>query len=803
MNLASSSPLFFNHFKMIKNYLKLAWRNLVKDRRFTFLNLVGLSTGLACALLIYIWVSDELQMDKFHANDQRLFQVMENRVQASGIWTAQSSPIPMAGTLAKEVPEVEFASIVEPSSATLSVNNEKNIRSYGMFAGTDFFRMFSYRLLEGNTGQVLQDPKSIVLSDELARKLFGTADNIVGKTVEFQHEKQYVVSGVYVAPGPHSTMQFDYVLPASGWDRALSNPDDWGNTGNFSYVQLKAGADVAAVNARIADLIKKKTNNDISYRTPFLKKFSEEYLYGHYEDGKQAGGRIDYVRLFSVIALFILMIACINFMNLSTAKAAGRAKEVGIKKVVGAERGTLIAQFLSESILMAFAALLLAVLLVLLLLPAFNGITGKQLSLHHPPGNLVLACLGITLFAGLVAGSYPALYLSGFRAAKVLKGAIKGSVAELLVRKGLVVFQFSLSVVLIVSVLVVYRQIKLIQTRNLGYDRSQVLYLYKDGKMATAQTAETFLSETRRIPGVVNAGSIGTSLMGHNGGTYGIVWPGKNPKDKTEFEDVAVDYDGMKTLGFTIKEGRSFSQSYPSDTSAIIINEAGIAYMGMKNPIGKQITLWDQKMVIVGVVKDFHFQSLHDKVKPLYFRFNPNDAYRIMVKAEPGKETAVVAKIQKLYQQMNPGFSFEYKFLDEDYQKLYAAENRVAILSRYFAGLAILISCLGLFGLAAFTAQRRSKEIGIRKVLGATVANVVLLLSADFLKLIVISLLIAFPLAWWASSQWLNGFAYRTPVGAGIFIMAAVSIVLITLITISFQSVRAALSNPVKSLKAD
>ncbi len=789
---------------MIKNHLKFAWRNLMKDRRFTLLNLLGLSSGLTCALLIYIWVEDEVKVDKFLANDERLFQVMENRLQAGGIWTAQSSPIPMAATLAKEVPEVEFACMVAPlGNITLSVNNEKNLRSDGKVASPDYFKMFSYKLLEGNSSLVLLNPNAIVLSDILAQKLFGRANGLIGKQVEFQHEKTYVVSGVFADAGPQSSDRFDFVTSALGWERYLNNSDTWGNTGNYSYVMLRRGMSAATVNRRIAGLIKRKTNNEIIYRTPFLARYSDYYLHGHYEDGKLVGGRIDYVRLFSIIAIFILVIACVNFMNLSTAKASGRAKEVGIKKSIGAERGSLVFQFLGESILMAFAALLLAVLLVVLLLPAFNGITGKQLSLTHPPPSLLLAAFGITLFAGLVAGSYPALYLSGFRPVQVLKGTIRGSAAEMFVRKGLVVFQFSLSIILIVAVLVVYRQIHLIQTKNLGYDRARVISFYKDGKMGDSRTAETFLDETRRIPGVLEAGSIGSSLTGHSSGTSGVVWPGKEPRDKTEFEDVAVDYDLLKTLDIKIKEGRSFSKSYPADTAAIIFNEAGIAYMGLKNAVGKQVTLWDQKMEIVGVVKDFHFQSLHEKVKPLYFRLNPSDAYRFMIKMEDGKENTAVAKLQALYLKMNPGFSFNYRFLDENYQKLYAAEMRVAILSRYFAGLAILISCLGLFGLAAFTAQRRSKEISIRKVLGATLTGIVMLLSADFLKLIVVSIVIAFPLAWWATSKWLDGFAYRIPVGAGVFVAAAVSIIFITFLTISFQALRAALANPVKSLQSE
>ena len=789
---------------MLKSYFKIAGRHLLKDRRFTLLNLMGLSTGLACALLIYIWVNDEMLVDKFHKKDARLFQVLENRVQSTGIWTASSSSIPMADALAKDMPEVEYATATIPAEdITLSVKNEKNIKAQGKYAGKDFFSLFSYDLINGNASQVLTDKGSIVLSDALAMKLFGTTDNLIGRTVEFQHDQQYIVSGIFRAPGIHSSDQFDFVMSIRAQKEAQEEIDNWGNTWNHTYLTLKPGVSIDRFNAKIAGYIKHKTNNEITYRTPFIKLYSDNYLYGRYEGGIQVGGRIEYVRLFSIIAIFILVIACINFMNLSTAKAAGRAKEVGIKKAVGAGRGSLIFQYLGESMLMAFASLFLAIGLVFLFLPAFNGITGKQLSLSPLDSRLILSALGITLFTGLIAGSYPALHLSGFKPAIVLKGKIKGSAGELFIRKGLVVFQFTLSIILIIAVLVIYRQISFIQTKNLGYDREHIITFSKEGKLIGEKQQTSFLAEARSLPGVINASAIGHNLTGHNNGTHGIEWEGKDPKNMTEFEHIAVDYGMLPTLDIKIKEGRDFSRDFPSDSTKLIFNEAAIQYMGLKDPIGKQVKLWGQNMEIVGIVRDFHFQSLHEKVKPLFFRLAPQDAYRFMVKMEAGRERTAIAKLQQLYQQFNPGFSFDYKFLDENYQTLYAAEQRVSVLSRCFAGLAILISCLGLFGLAAFTAQRRNKEIGIRKVLGATVSGVVLLLSKEFLKLVLVAILISFPLAWWVANQWLNGFAYRTRVGAGIFLLAGVSIILLTFLTISFQSIKAALANPVKSLKTD
>jgi hypothetical protein len=477
---------------------------------------------------------------------------------------------------------------------------------------------------------------------------------------------------------------------------------------------------------------------------------------------------------------------------------------VGIKKVVGAARGSLILQYLGESMLMAIASVILGVVWVTIALPTFNGITGKQLSLGHLTSGFFLTVAAITLVTGLMAGSYPALYLSAFKPVQILKGKLKTAFGELLIRKGLVVFQFTLSIILIVTVGVIYRQIQYIQSKPIGYDRDHVLSIDLEGRLAdSVRLQTTFLAEARRIPGVLAASATSHNFAGHNGGTWGVEWPGKDPNDRTEFEVISGETDMTRTLGMTFKEGRAFSRDYPSDSSGVIFNEAAIQFMGMKNPIGKPVVVWDQKMNIVGVVRDFHFQSLHEKVKPAMILLKPEYAYRMIIKLAADKEGPAIADLERLYQQFNPGWAFGYTFMDETYQNIYTAEKRVSTLSRYFAGLAILISCLGLFGLAAFTAQRRNKEIGIRKVLGASVSGVVALLSGDFLKLIGLAILVAFPLAWWISNQWLKGFAYHIQINAGIFILAAAFIIALAFLTISFQSIKAALASPVKSLRSE
>lgn len=793
---------------MLKNHFKIVLRYLLKDRQFTFLNLIGLSTALACTLLIYLWINDEIKFDKFHQKDERLYQVMANQQSAEGIKTIHQTPALLADALAREMPEVEFAAPAQGSFSgkqTLSVG-DKHIKAEGLYAGKDYFNIFSWRLTEGNSSQVLADKSSIVISKGLAEKLFGAGQYVVGKTVEWQHDKQFTVSGVFENIPSNSSIRFDFVLPFQIFLDANDYQREWSSNDPSTYVVLREGASVDGFNNKIAGYIKSKLTE--SKTTLFARPFSSGYLYGKYENGVQAGGRIEYVKLFSIIAIFILVIACINFMNLSTAKASKRLKEVGIKKVVGASRGTLIFQFMIESMLMTLVSLFIAAIIVLVLLSPFSSITGKDLSIDFNL-NIILIVLGIILFTGLISGSYPALYLSGFDPVTVLKGKLRGSVGELWVRRGLVVFQFVLSVIFIVSVIVVYRQTQFIQTKNQGFNKDNVISFDMEGM--TSENVETFLSgvgsfvsEVRTIPGVVKASSMDHgSIIGDFGSTSDITWEGKNPDDRINFANIGVNYDMIETLDMQITQGRSFSKEVSSDSFEIIFNEAAIDMMGLKDPIGKTVKMWGQNRKIVGVVKNFHFESLHESVKPFALRLEPKFTYRIMVKIQGGKESETLDRTQALFQKYNPGYVFDYRFLDQDYQTQYMAEKRVGVLSRYFSGLAILISCLGLFGLAAFTAQRRQKEIGIRKAVGASVSNVTFLLSKDFFRLVLIAVFVAFPLAWWIMSQWLGNFVYRIDIGIDVFLIAGASIILITLVTVSFQAVRAALASPVKSLRSE
>ncbi|WPP51373.1 ABC transporter permease [Catalinimonas niigatensis] len=795
---------------MFRHQLLLIYRNFQRFRSTFLINLIGLSSGLCCVLLIYLWVNDELSVDKFHEKDSKLYQVIEHQQHAENIITTEGTAGLLAASLAEDMPEVEYATVVTPSSwfgnFTLSVENSgeiKNIKAPGQFVGKDFFTVFSYHLKEGEESQVLADKNSIVISEDLARRLFNTTENVVGKTLEWHllhFTKQVTITGLFEGTPPQSSAQFDFALSFDVFREINPSIAEWGNHGPHTYLVLQEGTDIKAFNDKIEGYMNSKTDFN-TFRTLFARPYSEGYLYGTYENGKQAGGRIEYVRLFSIIAIFILLIACINFMNLSTAKASRRIKEVGIKKAIGAGRSTLISQYLGESLLMTFVSLLTAIVLVALLLPQFNIITGKQLSFDFELP-IILTFLGITLITGLIAGSYPALYLSGFNPATVLKGGgtgkFGGSVGEVWARKGLVVFQFVLSVVLIVSVWVVYQQISFVQNKNLGYDKKNVVSFSLEGKVA--ENPETFLGEMKRIPGVINASIMQQNIVGNTSTTVGLNWEGKNPEDVIKFQNFSAGYDMIETLGLEMASGRSFSHAFSSDSTALIFNEAAIEVMGLSDPIGATVNLWGQDRQIIGIVKDFHFESLHEEVKPMYIKLG-GPYMTAIAKVEAGKEQETLASMQNFYQSFNPGYSFDYQFVDADYQALYAAEQRVSTLSKYFAGLAILISCLGLFGLAAFTAERRLKEIGIRKILGSSNFGIVRLLSGDFTKMVFTAILIALPLSYVIAQQWLESFAFQIDLAWWYFAGAGCIALLIAWFTVGLQTVKAAMINPAQCLK--
>ncbi|MCG2612946.1 ABC transporter permease [Terrimonas sp. NA20] len=793
--------MFISHFKM-------AWRSLVKDRQFTILNLVGLASGLACALMIYLWIVDERNVDKYNSKDEQLYQVMQNIPHENGIETIEHTPGLLANGLAKEMPEVEFAATVVPaswfSSKGIISTGETKLKTGGQFVSADYFNIFNCPIIGGNKETLFADRQSIAISDELSEKIF-RKENPIGKTIEWTQDDfngTYRIIAVFKKNPVNASERFDILFNYALFEEKRPTILAWGNSDPSTYVLLKKRADVGLFNSRLKDYLKTKDRKAGS--TLFTRRFSDKYLYGQYTDGVPTGGRIAYIKLFGATAVFILAIACINFMNLSTARAARRMKEVGIQKAMGASRSRLILQYLSESVLTSFFALLLAVVLIAALMPAFNSITGKSLSFDLNP-SIITATVAITFVTGLIAGSYPALYISGFRPVAVLKGQLKTSIAELWTRKGLVVFQFALSIFAIATVLIIYRQAAFIQSKNLGYKRDNLIHFdlpigFDSDQLASASS---FINELKKIPGVTNVSSYYHNLTGGHGNIGDFSWPGKDPNTNIDFVNLEVGDGFIETVGIKMKEGRSLRikpGEFFSPSNEIVFNESAIKAMGLSDPIGKMVKFWDRQRVIVGVTEDFHFESLYEKVKPCFFQAFPVMP-NIIVKIKAGTEKQSLARIRTIFEQFNKGLAFDYRFMDEDYQAMYQSENRVAALSKYFAGLAILISCLGLFGLAAFTAQKRQKEIGIRKVVGASVSGVVFMLSKGFLQLIFIAALIALPLVWLTMTGWLNGFAYRTSIPAGIFVVTVASILLITLITVSVQSLKAALMSPVKSLR--
>ena len=793
---------------MLKHNLHIIFRNFKRSKSTFFINLIGLSTGIACALFIYMWVHDEINVDKFNKNDSRLYQVMANFKSPRGISTEKITPVIMANEMEKEFPEVEFATATNAflfyTKEGLLINGEKHLKTKGMFADKDFFHVFSYHLVQGDINSVLRNDNNIVISETLAKKIFKSTKHVVGKSLEWQHpffQGTFKISGVFQDPPANSRYQFDIIFSIN---KILENDPfakTWGGFYAETCLLLKPGTDVQGFNVKIKNYLKSKapSNKNVSL---FIQQFSKRYLYGVYQNGVVSGGRITYVKLFSIVAVFILLIACINFMNLSTAKASTRLKEIGIKKTVGANRKELIVQYILESISLTFLSVLIAIVMVELLLPQFNSFTGKNISLNFTPG-FILVLLVITALTGFISGSYPAFYLSGLNPINMLKGKNITSVSELWVRKGLVIFQFVLSIVFIVGVLVINKQVEFTQTKNLGYNRDNILcFQWKQPFESTNQSNnnyDSFLSELRNVPGFIDATNMSGSIMKDFIGQTGCSWNGQKSNEDYLFKAPFVSNDFINTLGLQVIEGRSFSRNYNNDKNDIIVNEAAVKMMGLKNPINKRIRF---DMQIVGVVKDFHYGSLREKIDPLILRFrkyNPD----VMVKIKAGTEKASIEQIAKIYKKFNNNQTFEFTFMDDDYQALYKSEMQTGKLSAYFASLAIIISCLGLLGLTAFTTQKRKKEIGIRKVLGSSEFAIIYLLSTDFTKLVLISIVIALPLSYLLIKTWLEGFAYRINLNPWYFLSAGMITLLISWLTVGTQTFKAAKISPSRSLREE
>jgi putative ABC transport system permease protein len=788
---------------MVKNYLKIAFRNLWKQKGFSVINIAGLALGLACSLLIFLWVQDERSVDAFHQNGKDLYYVYERNTLGGKIESWYWTQGPLAEELKKEIPEIKAATPIEwPNNSTFSVDN-KILKEVGISAGPDFFSMFSYPLLEGHAINALNSPTSISISRKMAVDFFGSPSAAIGKTIRYENKKDFKVSAVFEDFPSRAADRYNYIIswPAyledNGWAKDFESVDP------RTVVQLRADADPALVEHKMKFILDKfetelKGSNRIELG---LQKFDQQYLHSEFKNGYPAGGRIEYVQLFSLVAIFILLIACINFMNLTTARSVKRAKEIGVRKVMGALRALLIRQFIGEAVFIALISMILALLFTSLTLPAFNHLTGKEIIIPYGGFSFWFSILGLTLVTGIFSGSYPAFFLSAFNPIQVLKGTLKSGLRTILFRKGLVVFQFVLSIVLTISTLLISRQIHYVQTASLGYNRQNLLYIPIEGNLSGK--LDVFNAEAKKLPGVVNVSELSEAPTEMNNGTLSVGWQGKDPNMHVRFIHDVIGPDFMQTMKLQLVAGREFPSDGSFDSLGYIVNETAVALMGYKDPIGKPISNGWQGH-IAGVVKDFHFRSLHDPIQPLILGQGKNNWYStILVRTEAGKTKVALEGLNELCKELNPAFPFSYKFSDEEYAKLYKSDEVTGSLSVIFAGLAIFISCLGLMGLSIFTAAQRVREIGVRKVLGASVVSLFTLLSKEFLVLVGLAFAIAVPIGWWAMNLWLTNFSYRAPVPWWVFGVSGLLAILIALATVCIQAFKSATANPVNSLRTE
>jgi predicted permease len=787
---------------MFKNYFKVAIRQLLKNKGYSFLNIFGLSLGMACAMLILLWVNDEFQYNKFHKSYSHLYQVLEHQRYEGKTYTFAALPGKFGPAIKQELPEIKYSARADWGGRMLFSLGEKSIYERGYFTDPDFLKMFSFRVIKGDTATLLTDPTSIVITDKMAERFFGKEDAL-GKTLKVENDKPYTIAGIVEEPSTSSTLKFSWLASFKIHEDRNSWLQQWGNNGIQTFVELKNGTNPKEVNKKLYNFISQKDTSTIA--KPFLLSISDWRLRNNFEEGKQAGGKIEVVRIFMMIGIFIIIIACINFMNLATARSEQRAREVGVRKAMGAGRGMLIRQFFSESIIMSLVAMLIAGVIVWLVLPAFNTLVEKKLVFDMANPVIWAGLPLLAIVCGVIAGTYPSVYLSSFNPITVFKGLRigKNSIVTY-VRKGLVVTQFVISIVLIISTIIIYRQLQHVKNRNLGYNKENVLLTSLNGNMKDHIPA---IYEQLMATGVVENAAASNSRVLNIGSSSGdFDWTGKAAGSELLVSMNWVSPQYIPAMGMQLKSGRNFYDNISSDSSSVIINETFAKIIGKENPVGDIITRDDgrQKLTIAGVVKDFIYNDMYKKPDPLILFCDTSNVNTLQVRIKANQDiTKAVAKIESVIKTNEPGYPFEYKFLDEEFDNLFKSESLMGKLSRLFAILTIFISCLGLFGLAAYTAERRTKEIGIRKVLGATISNVVALLSKEFLRLVAIASVIAFPLAWLAMSEFLGKFAYRINIQWWVFAIAGLLAVVIALFTVSFQAVKAAIANPVKSLRTE
>ena len=791
---------------MFKNYFITAWRNLNKNKAYSFINIGGLAIGMSVAMVIGLWVWDELSFDKSHKNYDRIAQVWQFVKFGAEKSSYNSLPIPLASELRDKYADFDAVSVSTYNRTTILTIGDKKLSRTGMFVEPDFPKMMTVEMIGGSTDQ-LRDIHSVLVSQSLAKAIFGTGDPL-NKIIRLNNKENVQVAGVYKDfPGNSSFKDVSFLAAwqlftsMDGYAKFAS--DQWDENSFQIFAQLKEGADVKGVSTKIKD-IRMKREDPPKYKPEFfLHPMSKWHLQGDFKNGVNEGGLLKLVRLFGMAGIFVLLLACINFMNLSTARSEKRAKEVGIRKTLGSGRPQLIRQFFSESMLVSFIALLLCLLIVQLLLPFFNQITNKSMAVLWSNSSFWLVAITFCLLTGLIAGSYPALYLSSFKPIKVLKGRFKAGRLASLPRKVLVVFQYSISVTLIIGAIVVFRQIIYAKDRPLGYESDGLIEI----NMSTPDLRkhyEALRADLLNTGVVTELSQSNNKIVDDYGGTTNVSWRGKSSDMRPLLISGSITHDYGKTIGWTVVEGRDFSKNFSTDTTAMIINEAAMKLMGFNAPLDEFVKFNGKDYKVVGVVNNMIKGSPFESVKPSFYTINLNNLNVINIKLSANSSTHdALTKIENVFKKYNPAAPFEYSFADEQYAAKFSNEQRIGKLAGFFAAFAIFISCLGLFGLASFVAEQRKKEIGIRKVLGATIAGVWQLLSGEFLFLVLISVLIASPIAWYIMHQWLENYEYRTQIAWWIFGAALLSALIITLLTVSFHAIKAALANPVKSLRTE
>jgi len=794
---------------MIKNYFKIAWRNLVKNKVLSFINIGGLAVGMAVAMLIGLWMWDELSFDTYHHNYNCIAQVMLNQTQNGNVNTGYGIPEGLGAELRKSYGN-DFKYIIMssfPSHHVLAVGENK-ISSSGNFMDADAPKLFSLKMIEG-TGGGLGDPSSILLSESLSKSLFGNAPAI-NKTVVMDNGKGFKVTGVYKDPPYNTTFHLRDISFIGPWSYYAVNVlpnwvfNAWGWDCAHLFVQTTDNADMAKVSAKIRNVIFAKANTGDQKSQPaiLLRPMSKWHLY-QYKDGVLVWGKMQYVWLFGMIGVFVLLLACINFMNLSTARSEKRAKEVGIRKAVGSLRGQLIKQFFCESFLIAALSFILSVLLVLAAIPWFNDMSGKQVSFLWDEPLFWVAAIGFTFFTGIIAGSYPAFYLSSFKPVKVLKGTFKAGPLAAIPRKVLVVVQFTVSIVLIIATIVVFKQIEFAENRPVGYSKDGLVNITMTNADLHKQFS-AFRNDLLASGAVAEVAESTDAVTGNGNNVSGLQWTGKDPGMADDFGIVGVTPEYGKTVGWQFVAGRDFSRQFLTDSNSILLNEAAVQYMGLKKPVGETVRMNNNNYTVIGVVKNMVMNSPYEPVKQTIFNMNKGMGGFLNIKINPNVSAhQALRKIEAAFKSYSSSMPFSYKFADAEYAKKFEGEERIGKLARFFAAFAIFISCLGLFGMASFISEQRVKEIGVRKVLGASVFGLWRLMSKDFVIMVVISLCVAMPAAAWIMHNWLQNYTYRTGLSWWVFAISGFGALVITLLTISYQSIKAAMANPVKSLKTE